>query len=289
VWEPLLHGKFGASAEAVSAAWLWAKLVDRGGSRTRRGHEVLGYLQGGLGRVFDALVTWLRQHGHEVHLGQRVQRLEVTDMRISALVTDMGVVVPDLVVGCAQVPDLAALLPDSAAAYRQQLQRIKFLANVCLVLTLKHSLSEFYWTNVTDPAAPFVGIIEQTNWADSLDFYGKHIVYLSAYVEQHDPRLTMSAAQLVRHYLPYITALFPEFTPDAIEAQTVWTAPYAQPIVHVGYRHDIPQIVTPIQNFFVCTMAQIYPHDRQVSNGVALARQTAGIVAKAFRDPQKRS
>ena len=37
VWEPLFRGKFGAHADSVSAAWLWSKLVDRGGSRNSQG------------------------------------------------------------------------------------------------------------------------------------------------------------------------------------------------------------------------------------------------------------
>ena len=280
VWEPLLHGKFGAAADSVSAAWLWSKLVDRGGSRNRQGQEVLGYLRGGLGRVFTALIERLRAAGHAVHLGQAVQRLEGTAQQITALVTDAGTFPADLVVGCAQTPDLVKLLPDAVADYRNALRRIGFLANVCLVLTLKQSLSDFYWTNVTDAQAPFVGIIEQTRWADQRDYHDKHVVYISAYVPPQDPRLTLSAAELTDRYLPAIRNMFPAFSPALIEAQAVWHAPYAQPLVQVGYRHLVPAIATPMANFFVCTMAQIYPHDRQVSNGVALARNTAALISR---------
>ena len=69
--------------------------------------------------------------------------------------------------------------------------------------------------------------------------------------------------------------MFPDFDPACVEQRTLWTARYAQPIVHVGYRRDIPSIASPISNFFLCTMAQIYPNDRQVSNGVATGRKTA--------------
>jgi protoporphyrinogen oxidase len=280
VWEPLFHGKFGDYTDSISAAWLWSKLVDRGGSRNRQGHELLGYLRGGLGRVFDALVQRLQESGHTVHLGQTVHRLEGSPQHITALVTDEGTVPTDVVIGCAQTPDLAHILPDSANTYRASLDRIKFLANVCLVLTLKQSLSDFYWTNVTDVNAPFVGIIEQTNWADADDFNRKHIVYVSAYVTPDDPRLSMTAEELGDLYLPSIRKMFPTFNLDLIETQTVWKAPYAQPIVHIGYRHSIPDIVAPISNLFVCTMAQIYPHDRQISNGIELARKTAECVKR---------
>jgi protoporphyrinogen oxidase len=282
IWEPLFHGKFGDHADSISAAWLWSKLVDRGGSRNSQGHELLGYLRGGLGRVFEAILTRLQEVGHTVHLGKSVHRLEGSRDQITALVTDEGTFQSDIVVGCAQVPDLVDMLPESVKEYRDSLRQIGFLANVCLVLTLKQSLSDFYWTNVTDVHAPFIGIIEQTNWADPSDFNQKHVVYVSAYVTQDDSRLKMTAEELIDLYLPSLRSMFPDFDPELIEAQALWKASYAQPIVHVGYRHNIPDIVSPIPNFFVCTMAQIYPHDRQVSNGVEIARQTAERVKRYY-------
>jgi protoporphyrinogen oxidase len=283
VWEPLFHGKFGKYADSVSAAWLWSKLVDRGGSRNRQGHELLGYLQGGLGRLFDLLVTRLQESGHKVHLGKAVLCLKGTADRIRTLVTDEGTFQAGVVIGCAQVPDVIKLLPESVNEYRSALQRIEFLANVCLVLTLKRSLSDFYWTNVTDATAPFIGIIEQTQWADRDEYNHKHIVYISSYVSPGDLRLSLNAEELTESYLPFIKHLFPEFTRDIIESQTVWKAPYAQPVVQVGYRHVIPEIASPISNFFLCTMAQIYPHDRQISNGVAMAQRTAEVVRQTIR------
>jgi protoporphyrinogen oxidase len=278
VWEPLLRGKFGDHADSVSAAWLWSKLVDRGGSRNKQGHELLGSLRGGLGRIFDVLITQLQEAKHSIHLGRTVQRLEGTADRIESLITDEGTFQADVVIGCAQVPDLVKILPDNAKGYRKSLHKIKFLANVCLVLTLKQSLSDFYWTNVMEANVPFVGIIEQTKWAERSDYNHKHVVYISSYIVQDDPRFEMTAEELLDSYLPSIRALFPNFGPELIEAQAIWKALYAQPIVHVGYRHNIPEFASPISNFFVCTMAQIYPHDRQVSNGVAMAHKTAEIV-----------
>jgi hypothetical protein len=58
----------------------------------------------------------------------------------------------------------------------------------------------------------------------------------------------------------------------------LWKATNAQPIVHTGYRHSVPEVQSPIQNLLVCAMAQIYPKDRQLSNGVDKARETVGLL-----------
>lgn len=276
VWEPLFQGKFGPYADSISAAWLWAKLVDRGGSRSGSGKEVLGYLRGGLGRLFDELILRLQHLGHTIHLGARVKQLETDGSAIRGIVTDSGFWETDYVISGAQVPDLARLLPESA--YRSSLEKIQFLGNVCLVLTLNRSLSSFYWTNVTDVSFPFVGIIEQTNWAQPDEFQGRRLVYISAYVPPSDPRMAMTADQLFEVYLPHIQRMFPSFTRSYVENTSRWNVPYAQPVVQTGFRHLVPKAETPIPNLFVCTMAQIYPSDRQVSNGVEMARKTANAL-----------
>lgn len=289
VWKPLLEGKFGKYADEVSAAWLWCKLVDRGSSRNKGGFEYLGYLKGGLGRMFKAMVEELRENGHEVRLGEAIESLFIDKAsgEISHVRPEGGDLIPtDFVVGCAQTPQLARMLPDEVADYRADLEKIDFLSNVCLVLTLDKSLSEFYWTNVTDPEAPFVGIIEQTKWADRKEFNGKHLVYISSYVPYEDRRLKMTPAELLEFYLPYIQKIFPDFSEERVLDKYLWKAAYTQPIVHVGYRHNVPKTQSPIDNFLVSTMAQIYPNDRQVSNGVGQAKKTVELldkkIAKAF-------
>jgi protoporphyrinogen oxidase len=289
VWEPLLRGKFGANADSISAAWLWSKLVDRGGSRTKGGREVLGYLRGGLGRVFHTMVERLRRDGHTVNLACGVDALTSNGERmIEAIRTPRGTFETDFVVSGLQLPELVRLLPDDFSEYRTSLERIKYLGNVCLILTLNRSLSEFYWTNVTDPMFPFVGIIEQTRWADPATFSGKHLVYISAYLPHDDRRMAMETDALVDFYLPYLQQMFPDLNRSHIVDRASWRAGYAQPIVEVGYRHQIPSITTPIDNLLVCTMAQIYPHDRQVSNGVEVARKTAEALLGKLKESEAR-
>ena len=97
--------------------------------------------------------------------------------------------------------------------------------------------------------------------------------------------MSMDSATVLDFYLPHIQKMFPDFSRSSIESHFIWQCDYAQPIVETGYRHLIPDIQSPIDNLLVCTMAQIYPHDRQVSNGVEIARQAAStLVAKVGQE-----
>lgn len=278
VWEPLLTGKFGPYADQVSAAWLWSKLVDRGGSRSSNGFELLGYLDGGLGRLWEAVGDELRKKGHQIHLESPVMGLDIQEGKLIALRTEKGVIETEHVVAATQLPSYVRMLPESMSAYKKQLQQIGFLGNVCLVLTLSRSLSEFYWTNVTDPEAPFVGVVEQTNWASPDSFHDQHLVYLSAYVPPGDPRMEMDASSLTQQYIPHIQKMFPHFREQDILNQWIWKASYAQPVVTTGYRQLIPDMRSPIRNLYLCTMAQIYPNDRQVSNGIEQGERVAQML-----------
>jgi protoporphyrinogen oxidase len=284
VWQPLLRGKFGTDAEKVSAAWLWSKFADRGSSRGKDGGEVLGYFRGGMGQVFETLVRKMEAQGHSVHFGQRVDGIELDATGQATGVVVAGTVFStDLIVAGCHTPQLLNLLPkshsESLDAYREQLSGIRYLANICLVLAIEKPLSAFYWTNVTDPEAPFVGIVEQTRWTGTDAYGGQHLAYISAYVPQDDPRLHMEAETLFAHYLPHIRKLFPAFRAEDVRAKYAWQAPYTQPIVTTGYLKRIPDVRTPMPNVYFCTMAQIYPHDRQVANGVAMARKTVTALA----------
>lgn len=209
------------------------------------------------------------------------------DARISKIHTTQGIFETQVVIGAAQVADTARMLHGAPAHYIASLEDIEFLGNVCLVLVLKKKLSQYYWTNIADSQAPFVGCIEHTNWLGTGDYNGKHIVYLPCYVESDDPVNTRQEDELVNAYEPYLKTMFPDYSPASIEKAFVWRTPHAQPLTRIGYGDRIPSIITALDNFFVCTMVQIFPHDRQVSNGVELARDTAAAVGHWMEERQK--
>ncbi len=151
--------------------------------------------------------------------------------------------------------------------------------------TLDRSLSKTYWLNVNDPGFPFVGVIEHTNFEPAETYGGRHIVYLSKYLAEADPLYTMSDAQMLEYALPHLQRMFPDFARSWILAFHVWHARYAQPIVTRGYRDLIPDAQSPLEGFYIASMAQIYPEDRgtnyAVREGRAIARKVGEQVRRA--------
>ncbi|GMG81169.1 NAD(P)/FAD-dependent oxidoreductase [Paralimibaculum aggregatum] len=278
VWEPLLTGKFGPHAEAISAVWFWNKLKLRGGSRGARGEERLAYFRGGFVALAEALAEAVRGAGGEIRLAAPVERLvpEAGGWRLSGR---WGSLTAARAIATPALPLVAEMVRGWAPAdYVARLERIHYLANLCLVLELDRPLSETYWLNVNDPSFPFVGVIEHTNFAGAARYGGRHIVYLSKYLPHTDPLYRLGAAEMLDFALPHLARMFPEFDPASVQRHHLWRARWAQPVVERGYSRLIPPEEGP-EGLLLCSMAQIYPEDRGTNYAIREGRRLGARLA----------
>ena len=276
VWEPLLQGKFGDLSEEVSAAWFWSKLKLRGGTRGKTGAEQLAYYRGGFAALGDALADAIRARGGAVRTGTPATGLRVADGRVTGVVTPQDTIAADGVIATPALPIVADLVaPHAPGDYVRELRRIRYLANVCVVLELDRSLSELYWLNVNDPSFPFVAVIEHTNFEPASTYAGRHVVYLSRYLPADDAFYRMPEPEAVAFTLEHLRRMFPDLTDDRILAVHLWRARYAQPVVVRGYSRLIPATRTPLPNLLLATMAQVYPEDRGTNHAIRDGRDAA--------------
>lgn len=287
VWEPLLIGKFGDFSDQVGAAWLWNKFIQRGRSRNRSGGEQLAYYRGGFAALVEEWAEEIRRLGCDIRLSEPAQELIVERGTVTGVRTPAGITKTDAVIATPALPIVASLLePHVPADFVAHLRTVKYLANVCLVLQLKRSLSSTYWLNVNDPSFPFVGVIEHTNFEPSGSYSGRHIVYLSKYLPSNNPMYAMSDTELLDFALPHIRRMFPEFAPDWVLDFNVWRAEYAQPVITPNYSKTVPGVETPLKNFFISTMAHVYPEDRGTNYAIKHGRDIAARVAKLSATPE---
>lgn len=285
VWEPLLRGKFGDAAEDVAAVWFWSKLKLRGGSRGKGGGEQLAYYRGGFAALADELVKAIVDRGGEVWTNSPVEDLLVESGTVTGVRCNGETLDADAVVATPSLPVVAGLAaPHVPRAYVDELSRIRYLGNVCVVLELERSLSGIYWLNVNDPTFPFVAVIEHTNFEPASTYDGRRIVYLSKYLPLKDPVYSMPDKAVVDFAVGHLRRMFPQLDPRWVIRAHVWRAPHAQPIVECGYHRMIPDAVTPLSGLFLATMAQVYPEDRGTNYAIRLGRQVASQVASKLGD-----
>ena len=280
VWEPLLRGKFGEAADDVSAVWLWNKLKLRGGSRRTDGAEELDYLRGGFAGLARALADRIEADGGHIETGTAVEGIEQTDGAVEAVVTSGGTQPVAGVLATTALPEIADVVRDLVAPdVVSDLERIRYLGNVCVMLELDRSLSETYWLNVNDLSFPFVGVIEHTNMEPTSAYGGRHIVYLSRYLPESDPLYAMADEEMTEFSLEHLRRMFPDLRPEWVLDSHVWRARYSQPIVERHYSGLIDRIEVPLSGFDIATMAQIYPEDRGTNYAVRDGRAAARRIA----------
>lgn len=280
VWEPLINSKFSVYAEAVNAVWMWKKLVLRGGTRNDKGGEELAYFKGGFGRLAEALAEGVRKYGGEVRYGARVTGMQTEDKRIIALETANGPVQGDKFLFTPALPIIADMFKNNANdEWLAKLRRVRYLGNMCLVLRLKHSLSDTYWLNVNDPGFPFVGVIEHTNFDKPENYKGSHIAYLSRYLAVEDPVWAYTDEQYFEFALEHLKRMFPKIERSWVIEYAVWRSEYAQPVTERNYSQYVPGQETPYENGMISTMAQIYPEDRGTNYAIREGRRAAKALA----------
>ncbi len=279
IWKPLIHGKFGPEASEVSAVWIWNKLKLRGSSRDSQGKERLLYIKGGFAALTAGIHQELERLGVQIHLKTKIDQILIENGQASGIIARGEQINLDQILVTTPIPTFTTITPDLPSSYKEQLGRIRYLGNACLVLRLNRSLSSTYWLNVADPEFPFVGVIEHTNLDDRHNYGGEHIAYLSKYLPTSDRLFKLSPEEYFEYCIPYIKKIFPELVPSWVNRYHLWKAEYSQPIITKGYSKLIPELQTPIKGLWLSTMAQIYPEDRGTNYAVREGRRVGKLMA----------
>lgn len=284
VWKPLLEGKFGKFAPEISAAWLWSKFRIRGKSRDGGGVDTYLYYKGGFPVFLDKVAKKITEYGGEIRTGSPAISIEVEDGKISGVRTQDDLIKADAVIMTTALPIIANIVePYVSPAYMEFLRRIKYLANICLTLELEKSLSDIFWLNINDPGYNFVGIIEHTNFIPPEIYGGRHIVYLTKYLEETDKLYRIEDNEIKEIFISDLKKMFKDLKDEMILNSYLFRSRYAQPVTVCNYSKMIPSIRTPIKGFYISTMAQVYPEDRGTDRSVRDGRKVARKVILDLR------
>jgi protoporphyrinogen oxidase len=279
LWGPLLRAKFGSAAPRVPAAWMWGRFEQRRGAR-KGGGEKLGYLRGGFRQIFDALAARLELVGVEIRTSCRVEKIAVDGERATGVASDTGNIETDAVLYTGGLPGILKLVPEEFIDPKWRLA--EGMGVICSVIETDRPMTNAYWTNVCDDALGFGAIIEHTNMVPAGDYGGRHVTYLGRYFTAEEDIAKADPAEETDQWLASLAAIYPRFEPASVLAVHPFRAPYAAPLVTLGYKERIPDLRARLQGLYVATTAQIYPADRGMSEGVRIGGEAAhAIVADA--------
>jgi len=232
-FEPLLDAKFGSRKADVSAAWLLGRIKFRGERNILKG-EILGYLDGGFGRLLDALVAAVGRENIET--GTRVTDVKTADGAVSDLATDSEAGDGETVTETHAVDDVVvAAMPNVLEELTGYPCDIDFQGTVCSVISMDEPLLSTYWLNIADEA-PFGALIEHTNFVEKERYGGEHLLYVARYIQSPEENLWQQDDEEVREtWLSGIESLFPEFDRDSVNWVKTARNPRTAPVYERGY------------------------------------------------------
>jgi len=301
-FEPLLEAKFGERAEDVSAAWLLGRVKFRGERDLRRG-EILGYLEGGFGRLLDALVADVGREN--VLTNARVTDVGVANGQVETLsverpaasevaAADGGASTDDDVSEThaegngrrRQTHDVDAVvvatMPNVLESLTGYTCEIDFQGTVCSVIAMDEPLTDTYWLNVADEA-PFGALIEHTNFVPADRYADEHLLYAVKYVQDtDDPLWGKDDAAVEETWLAGIEDLFPDFDRESVNWIRTSRNPGTAPVYERGYLdmvvpYDLGEAVAEGVYYAGMASGAQYP-ERSLNGGVEAGYACADLI-----------
>jgi protoporphyrinogen oxidase len=274
-FEPLLEAKFGSRKDDVSAAWLLGRVRFRGERDLLRG-EPLGYLEGGFGRLLDALVEEIG--AENIQTETRVTDIDYEDGAVSELTTERA--------GQTETHDvdgvIVATMPDVLEALTGYECEIDFQGTVCSVISMDEPLTETYWLNIGDDA-PFGALIEHTNFIEPERYGGEHLLYVPKYVQSTEDELwQLEDGQVEDRWLSGIESLFPGFERNSVNWIETARNPRTAPVYERGYLemvvpYDLGEAVAEGVYYAGMASRAQYP-ERSLNGGIVAGYEAADSI-----------
>jgi protoporphyrinogen oxidase len=204
--------------------------------------------------------------------------------RVTGVVTKKETIPFDVVIATVPGYNMLDIAPPSLDEdYANRLRSVRYQGAVVLLLVSNKSLSHIYWLNIADRTMPFVGVIEHTNYVPPNEYQGRHLLYVSNYLERDDPCFRMKASELFELYEPHLKRINPAFSADWVERKIVFRAEAGQPVITRNYSEQLPDHHTPLKGLYLANTLQIYPEDRGTNYSVRLGKTISQIVNKDLK------
>lgn len=269
LWEPILKAKFGTSFDKIAMGWFWARVHYR--------TQELGYLKGGFYKTYLALEKKVKDLGGAIEYNASIKEIKSKDSRVTIELSDKKfdfdkclVTIPTQV--------FAKLTPQVGDLYSTKYQSPDYFGAQCLILQTDRKVLEPYWINMNDVDSPFMAYIEHTNFMDTSDYNGSHLIYLGNYFPATDSKFALDEKEVFKTCTQYLKKLNPEFDNSWVKKYWLFRVPFAQPIVGIDYEKNIPLFKTPLDNVYLANMSQVYPQDRGQNYSIKLAKRVVRVL-----------
>jgi len=220
----------------------------------------------------------VRRLGGRILLGQPIEEVTSDAGKVTGIRTSGGQTAYDAVVSTAPIQYVSRMVPGLPPAFAQQVDAIENIPVACVILKLKHPVSENFWMNISDDRITIPGLIEYSNLNPGKG-PGEHIVYAPYYMPKTHPKWQWTNQQLIDEVLGYLPMINPAFKPDWVLATHCHRYEFAQTICPPGFQDMLPPMKSPLDGFYMADTAYYYPEDRSINESIAVGSTLARVAA----------
>ncbi len=282
MWEPLLEKKFHERKEQIPVAWMWGKTHRRANSRSNFKQEEFGFIEGSFRTLYNRLAEEIVQNGGQVHRGVPVTGVHFSEERVEGIEYAGGRLDTDVLVSAVPYPLFWNLVGDAKEQVKKGLPpipRLEYLGAICLILSLKESLTDLLWLNVNDPDIPFVVVIEISNLVGRAQFGGNSVVYVASYVASDSEMLGSDPEFIFETYSRSLRKIFPHYDTRLVTEYRVERHPFADPVPSLNYAQQLPPLQTSIENLYLSDFTRVYPYDKGSDKSIEIANRISELIA----------
>jgi len=279
MWKDAFRLKFFEFKDNLSASWIGTRIKRVALSRRNLMNESMGYLEGGSMTLLDRMVQDIQARGGRIELSRGIDEVVSENGRVTGVSVGGEFTTYDGVISTAPIQYVPALVPGLPADFRNKVAAVQNIPVACVILKLKHAVSENFWMNISDPGIEIPGVIEYSNLNPGHD-PGQKILYAPYYMPKTHPKWQRSNAELIEEVLGYLARINPAFQRDWVLASHCHRYDFAQTICPPGFQDMLPSMRTPVQGFFMADTAYYYPEDRSINESINTAQ---ALVDEALR------
>jgi protoporphyrinogen oxidase len=276
IWKPLLNSRFDSSYAELPATYLWARTNRMRSARKGGGSEMMGCLKGGHERLVDALAARAQSLGVDIRLGAGVENLIYdAEAGVTGVVVDGEALPFDLTIPTLQPPALVNLLPEPLHGLLDAYPK-RYLGVVCLVMTVRRSMSPYYSVNICDPT-PITTVVETSHVVGTEHTDGLRLLYLPKYCDPTAPEFTEDDESVYRRFTEMLARLSPGFTDEDVVDWTVQRAKLVEPVHARGHSPRVAPVWPGVSGLALASASQVYP---RLLNGESIVRLAEEVAAE---------
>ena len=286
IWNPMIKGKFGNKVDSIPLRWMEGRLKQRVESR-KAGKEKLGFLEGSLSKLTDSITNNIKKHKSEILTNSLIENIifNKDTKKYELLVDENGLrrnIFTDKIIFTTSSKVANKLIENIETSHKNWLNH-KYFTAYCVVIELKESLSEYYWTNIADRDLFFCGYIEQTRLTGNSEYGGLNIAYLTKYVYLDENEKTLSNEDLKQKAYYALRKLFPERNIEKIVKNLYFSiSENAQVVTDFNFKETNMELLKK-HNLFLGNMSNVYPDERSINNAIKVGKKLASLAIKNFK------